>query len=353
MNTHELPMILFTVIAQMSVGTFIALGIMELTLSHRHDKTVVRRITEPVLYAIGPALVLGLIVSMFHMNDVTNVINVIRNWDTSWLSREIIFGMGFAGLGFLFAILQWFRIGSEMLRRILGLLTAVVGIALVWSMAMIYRSLEVVPAWNTWIVPFHFFMTTVILGALAVGCALMFTVMVRKRNENRPAPAADPEPTGGGSSVAVATKPETEQDTKRSPFRTLVSSRVAEINAPTTQLEWQLITRVAQWVAIVTAVGGLLVLISYPLHVASLAGGDEVARASAAVFSGGFFIARLVLLALAAVVLALFVFRTAGHTLRDKPQLLVTLMSVAFVLAFVAEIMGRSLHYDSMLRIGM
>ena len=38
MNTHELPMILFTVIAQLSVGTFIAVGVMDLLLSHRNDE---------------------------------------------------------------------------------------------------------------------------------------------------------------------------------------------------------------------------------------------------------------------------------------------------------------------------
>ena len=43
----------------------------------------------------------------------------------------------------------------------------------------------------------------------------------------------------------------------------------------------------------------------------------------------------------------------AGQTLRERPQLLVLLITTAFVLATIAEIMGRSLHYDSMLRIGI
>ena len=36
-----------------------------LMLSHRNDARTVRRVTEPVLYAIGPALVLGLLVVAF------------------------------------------------------------------------------------------------------------------------------------------------------------------------------------------------------------------------------------------------------------------------------------------------
>ncbi|MGC4152357.1 MAG: dimethyl sulfoxide reductase anchor subunit [Propionicimonas sp.] len=353
MNTHELPMILFTVIAQLSVGTFIALGIIDLVLSRKNDKQVVQRITQPVLYVIGPALVLGLVVSMLHMNDVFNVFNVIRHWESSWLTREILFGIGFAGLGFLFAFLQWFQLGNELVRRLLGLVTALVGVGLVWSMSMIYYSLVTVPAWNTPIVPFHFFMTTVILGSLAVGCAMMITVMVRKRNETRleTQPADLDEPSGGGGvATTVAAATETSQ---KAGLLASVKLRIAEINAPTTAAEWSLITRVMQWLAVVTAVAGMLVLISYPLHISALASGSEVAQQSAAVFSGGFFLTRLILLGLATVLLALFVFRTAGQTLRDHPQLLATLITTAFVLAIITEIMGRALHYESMLRIGI
>ncbi|WP_093248698.1 dimethyl sulfoxide reductase anchor subunit family protein [Tessaracoccus oleiagri] len=142
MNLHELPMILFTVIAQMSVGTFVALGVMELVIGCRADQHTVRRLYEPVLYAIGPALVLGLAVSMLHMNDVTNVLNVVRNWESSWLSREILFGIAFAALGFAFALTQWFQWSTQRVRGILGVVTAIVGLGLVWSMAQIYSSLE-------------------------------------------------------------------------------------------------------------------------------------------------------------------------------------------------------------------
>ncbi len=338
MNVHELPMILFTVLAQLSVGTFIALGVIDLVLSRRTDQNTVRRITEPVVYAIGPALVFGLAVSMLHMNDITNMINVIRHVESSWLSREIIFGTGFAGLGFLFAAMQWFGWGSMWLRRAVAAATALVGVALVWAMAQIYASLEAVPAWNTPIVPFHFFMTTIILGGLAVACALMFTVMVRRRNEDRTPPPVEPV-TETGAGIAT--------------LQTAVKTRVAQINAPTTDVEWRLTARVVQWLAVVAAVGGLAVLMSYPLHIASLAMGDETARASAAVFSGTFFTVRLVLLGVAAVLLSLFVFRTAGQSVRERPQLLAGLITAAFLLALWAEMMGRSLHYDSMLRIGI
>ncbi|HEX7806903.1 MAG TPA: DmsC/YnfH family molybdoenzyme membrane anchor subunit, partial [Cellulomonas sp.] len=92
MNTHELPMIIFTVLAQMSVGAFVVLGVVQVVASRRFGKESVDKVTDPALYAIGPALVLGLVASMFHMNDVFHTLNVVRHIGSSWLSREIVFG---------------------------------------------------------------------------------------------------------------------------------------------------------------------------------------------------------------------------------------------------------------------
>ena len=346
MNVHELPMILFTVIAQMCVGTFIVLGVITLIASRRHDVRTVERLTEPVVYAIGPAMVLGLAASTLHMNDITNTLNVFRNVGSSWLSREIVFGIAFAALGFAFALLQWFKVSTIRVRQLVAAATALTGIALIWSMSQIYYSLQTVPAWNTPIVPFHFFATTLMLGALAAGCALMLTATIRHRRQRTTGdtgtgtePTEDTgssEGSGEGSGKALAT---------------MVRTRVAQINAPTTTTEWTLTTRTVQWLAVASATIGVLVLASYPLHIADLA--TQGATTAAAIFSGTFFATRLILLGIAAVILALFTYRAAGQALRENPTLLTTLMTAAFTLALIAEIMGRSLHYDSMIRVGI
>ena len=60
MNVHELPMILFTVIGQMSVGAFWTLGAIHLYgYSKKMSPETIDRITNTALYAAGPLLVLG------------------------------------------------------------------------------------------------------------------------------------------------------------------------------------------------------------------------------------------------------------------------------------------------------
>lgn len=308
MNVHELPMIIFTIFAQMSVGAFVILGIIQVVARFKGGTAAVDKITDPLLYAIGPAMVFGLIASMFHMNDITNTLNVLRHWDSSWLSREIILGAAFAGLGFLFALCQWFKWGSTLLRQILAGVTAVVGLGLVYAMSMIYYTLVTVPAWNTLATPAQFFTTTFLLGCLAVGAALMSTIMWRIRKENSEAKVLD------------------------------TNTRA-------------LMTTILKGVGIASVVLLSAQFIIIALHLSNLAGGGAVAAQSAAVFTGGWFLARLLLVFLGAGLLALFVYRYASTGAPARH--LAIFATSAFVLVLAGELIGRSQFYDSMFRIGM
>lgn len=367
MAVHELPMILFTVIAQLCVGMFVVLGVIDLGLSRRRDRTVVRRLTEPLVYAIGPVLVVGLVVSMFHMNDVLHVLNVLRHPATSWLSREIYFGVGFAAAGFLFAVLQWFRLGSETLRRVIAGVAAVIGLGLVWSMSMIYFTVRSVPAWHTWFVPVSFFATTVLLGCLATAAALMITHLVRSRSDRARQDAhgatsssAGPSPEGMGSPIwdteaadSNPSEPSQGGVALMTRVRTQVVTKTRVINAATTESEWSLLTTLVQRTTFVAALVGVAVLVAYPLHVAALASAGGAGQSAAAVFSGVFFIVRISLLAAATLLIAITSFQLAGTSTKEHPTMLTVLVTGAFAMALAAELMGRSLHYVSMIPVGI
>ena len=309
----DLSMTVFSIFAQMSVGAFVVLGVVQVLARTRGGRSTeeIDRLTDPATYAVGVTLVLGLAASIFHLGTPMNAINVLRHLDASWLSREIAFGIGFAGLGFVFAAMQYFKWGSAQLRQALAGLTALVGVGLVVSMSMIYTSLAAVPAWSTWVTPVQFAITTLLLGSLAVGAAFMSTVMWRRRRmaQQGEEPATD------------------ERD-----LATITTS----------------LKGIA--VASIVLLGAAFVVI--PVHLNALSQGGATTLASAEVFSGGMFVLRLALVFLGAGLLGLFVYRFAARTERN-PQPLAIVATVAFGLVFVGEFIGRSMFYESMTRIGM
>lgn len=318
MSLHELPMIIFSVLAQMSVGAFIVLGIVQTVGSLKYKSATIDRIADPALYAIGPTLVLGLIASMFHMNDVFNVLNVFRGWQSSWLSREIIFGMAFAGLGFLFAAMQWFKWGSPRLRQVIAALTALVGVGLVFVMSMIYFSLPTVPAWNTWFTPVQFGLTTILLGSLAVGTAFLTATMFRRHLLERDGKFF-------GAKVA-ADKADGEMVTG------LMASSLRGI-------------------AITVIASGGLLLVLIPFHLSYLAEQGEIGLLSMEPYTGTLFFLRLALIVAGAGLLAVFIYAFAKA--RRNPRPLAVVVTLAFGLVLVGELLGRAQFYESMVRIGM
>ncbi|WP_052465832.1 dimethyl sulfoxide reductase anchor subunit family protein [Mobilicoccus massiliensis] len=346
MNVHELPMLLFTILAQMSVGAFIVLGVITIgaRLSRRYGAAEVEELSDPAVLAVGGALVLGLGASMFHMNDVFHVFNVFRHLETSWLSREIVSGILFAASGFAYAACQIFRIGSPRLRQGLALLTAVLGVVLLVAMSMVYMSLSTVPAWHTWLTMARFFTTALLLGSFAVGTAFVTVAMLRRRGAFRGRLAAR---LGGGQLSPSG---------ESLMFASLRAIAVAGIVLLLLQLVW------------------------YVLTLTHLMGLGQIGLRSAESYTGGVAIARFVLSILGAGLLGLFLFRLAAaahvasadqvdpsagrptpgagaaglqHREWGRRERVAAVMTAAFVLVLASEFIARAAFYESMQRIGM
>lgn len=329
MDVGEIPMILFTVLAQMSVGAFIVLGVIQLLGAARYSSKAMDRLSDPALLAIGPTLVAGLGVSMLHMHNPLNAIHVIRHWDSSWLSREIIFGMAFAGAGFVFAAAQARKWGSPSMRRILAAVTALLGVGLVWSMANVYVSLETVPTWNSWFTIVQFFATAIILGGLAVGTAFVVVTHLRQRRIARGDLAPDTSPLARYAGISLTPADE--------------ETRV-EVD--------ELLARSIRGIVISTLATAGALLVSLPLYLSQQAAlGGASAQHAAAVYGGWHLVVRLGLLVAAVALVALFAYILAGQG-RSVARLVPVMLSV-LVLAAVGELIGRSMFYESMFRIGM
>ncbi|GAB2884360.1 dimethyl sulfoxide reductase anchor subunit family protein [Nocardioides pacificus] len=306
MHTDELPLVLFTILAQLAVGSFVVLGVIHLVARLRGiPDEQVDKLSDPALYVIGPVMVLGLAASMLHLGNPINALNAVRNIDSSWLSREILLGSAFAALGAAFAATQWFGWLTPRLRQLLAGLTALVGLGLVFAMSMVYM-LPTVPAWDTWATPVSFFTTTFLLGTLNIGAAFVGVLAWRRRR-------------GIETDEGVAG---------------LVPATLRGVAA-----------------AAIVLVGVEFVVL--PTHAMELAtaGGASATSADAIMAGGGaVFAIRLALVFLGAGLLGLLLHRVAQV---GRERLMLTTVTVAFALVLTSETIGRVLFYDGMVRIGM
>ncbi|MEJ2711545.1 MAG: dimethyl sulfoxide reductase anchor subunit, partial [Anaerolineales bacterium] len=107
MSVHAWPLIAFTILAQMSVGMFVVLGIVHYFVVNKFSVAEADQMSTYALLAIGPALILGLLASLLHLGTPYIAFLSVSNLGTSWLSWEILLGVLFAILGGIFAIMQW------------------------------------------------------------------------------------------------------------------------------------------------------------------------------------------------------------------------------------------------------
>ena len=318
---EELPMILFTVIAQMAIGAFWALGFVQLLGRLRKlPGESIDRVTDTSLFAVGPLLVLGFFAAFFHLNDPFHAPFTLLHVGSSWLSRELLSGVLFGGFGFVFAACQWNKWLGRTVRDVLAVLTALSGLALLVSMSGVYCSLRTIPAWHTPAVPVFFFASALLTGPLAVALSLL---LVWKKALS--ASEAAPEAKGWRSHLAVG---QISDDLK-----SLVHSAM-------------------QILTIVSAASGVVIMITYPAYLLGLHQQGGAAAHVADVISGGFLTCRLILLGIAVVGAGVFAFTQIR--LHSQPTTTLTvLLCGSLLLAFISELMGRAVHYEGLWHVGL
>lgn len=168
---REFSLIVFTILSQLAVGVFCTLGLIFAWITRQQGGQVAHDLTISGWPLISAAMGIALLTSLIHLGLPSRAWRAFSNLRSSWLSREILFAMLFAGFSLLFAGLQWFEGSDPNLRDILGVITGLTGLALVFVMGKAYR-LRTIPTWNTWLTPLSFFVTTFLLGALGIGAGL-------------------------------------------------------------------------------------------------------------------------------------------------------------------------------------
>lgn len=307
MATHEWALIIFTIVMQMAVGAFVVLGGVHFFAERRSGIAEADKLSDRSLLAIGPVVVFGLLVTLFHLGNPVNAPRAISNFGSSWLSREIVLALVFVIGGAIFAVMQWRKVSTPTIRNIIGLVVAAVGLVLIFAMASIYR-IPTIPAWDSIATPVAFYITTFLLGSLALGAAFVTNFWYLRRKG---------------------------MDEKNTQYMMLATT--------------------LRWIALLSILLLGLQFVVIPLYLAWLATHASAAAATSMSLilneNGTIFILRLVLVFLGAGVFAVFVYQNA--TSEARVRVMGNLALAAFAMVLIAEILGRYLFFASMVRIGI
>jgi anaerobic dimethyl sulfoxide reductase subunit C (anchor subunit) len=287
----------------MSVGSFLVLGVVHYFSIRKAGLEEADRLSDRALLAIGPVMILAMLASLLHLGNPINAPRAIVNFGTSWLSREILFGVLFAGAGGLFAVMQWRKISTFSVRNVIAWVAVLLGLAHVFSMSQIYR-LDTQPVWDTVATPITFFTTTLMLGLLAMGAAFVANYNYVKKH-----------------------------------------------TPDCAELQCELLRATLRWISIAAIVSLGVEFVVLPVYIAYLAS-SKTAVGAAIMLSGDYslvLILRLVLAFFGAGILGIFLYQAA--TTPGKEQTLSNLAYGAFLLVFSAEVLGRVLFYATHIQI--
>ncbi|MDR3565233.1 MAG: dimethyl sulfoxide reductase anchor subunit [Negativicutes bacterium] len=168
MFAEEWPLLIFTLISQLAIGSFLMLVLVRFSLD-KQDATAAAKLTNPGFKAVWAVMTLALVFSTFHLGTPTGAYRSILNLGSSWLSREIVSAGGF----WVFSFLSYRAYQKEQAGHALAWLTSLIGLCVVLTMASIY-SHSIRPAWtnaNTYIA---FYGATFALGGLGASALIVF-----------------------------------------------------------------------------------------------------------------------------------------------------------------------------------
>ena len=138
----ELPLVFMTVLTQLSVGAFLALFLGQLLFSLGFN--LPKPTLSMAIMAFIPSAI-GLPLSALHLGRPILAITAMKNWKTSWLSREAIALGVYTALASLVALMYLLDIGGFGLLLVMAI-TLAIGIYGIYAQSMIYR----VPARPSW-----------------------------------------------------------------------------------------------------------------------------------------------------------------------------------------------------------
>jgi anaerobic dimethyl sulfoxide reductase subunit C len=306
MNIREWTLPVYTILMQLATGSFLALWVLRSLGMQKYGLKAMDRISRYPVTVIAFTILAAMFGSHLHLSKPYFSILAMLNFQSSWLSREIVFNLLYMVTTCSLLYLLWQVAGKQRLKAALGWSAIVLGGFTVYSMARIYL-IPTQAGWNTPFTVLSFFGSMFLLGTMSLALLLLLDIKFAELRQ-----AGD-------------------LDLRKAIFRK--------------SLVW------ISLAAVITM--GAIIALNFA-HISSLRGGDETAQTSLELLLGLYqplFIMRIG--AAAAGVLALFftLYRMLrmGNSLND----LLTPLYSATLLVIIGEILGRFLFYATHVRIGI
>jgi formate dehydrogenase iron-sulfur subunit len=147
------PLIVMTVLTQLSVGGFTAIWLMEVFGARLH------RVAALVAFLVAA---LALSASTLHLGRPIHAMRAMKMWRRSWLSREVLLFTLFANAAAAYSVTLWLNFPGAVF---LGGATVLFGVAGVGASARLYL-VPGRPAWNSPFTILEFYLTSALLGAV-------------------------------------------------------------------------------------------------------------------------------------------------------------------------------------------
>ncbi len=167
----ELPLVIFTVLAQTAVGSYI---IMASRLSVMGSTFKQRRPLVLSMFILWAFMAVGFAASTMHLGSPLRAFNALNRVGHSGLSNEILTGSLFFALGGIYWLADLFKVANESILKLARIIVSIAGIVFMAAMVKVYL-INTVPVWNSSFTYVEFIGTVLMSGILLAYVLLNFT----------------------------------------------------------------------------------------------------------------------------------------------------------------------------------
>ncbi|MBT7074798.1 MAG: dimethyl sulfoxide reductase anchor subunit [Anaerolineae bacterium] len=167
MNLREWALPIYTIMMQLAIGALFSLWVIRKLFNTKYGKKRMDEIATIPVFIIFSTMIVATIGSHFHLSKPHLSFLALRNFGSSWLSREIAFTLiVFISTGALLFFLV-FKKKLFYIKTFLGWAAILIGFVTIYSMANIYL-LPTQVAWNSPVTIISYYAVMLLLGPVSM-----------------------------------------------------------------------------------------------------------------------------------------------------------------------------------------